>query len=80
MVLSCLYDSFRLFSGKKSSGPLRIQSMHAFGGGNLVDHRVGNSSFIIFSSTFFCNKRRFLLKPKFFFYVLLLFMKLIFDI
>ena len=28
----------RPFSGKKSSGPLQIQSMHAFGGGNLDDH------------------------------------------
>ena len=37
--------------------------------------RVGNSSFIIFSFTFFYNKRRFLLKPKFFFYFLLLFLK-----
>ena len=30
-------------------------------------YRVGNSSFIIFSFTFFYNKR-FLFKPKFFFY------------
>ena len=34
--------------------------------------RVGNSSFIIFSFTFFYNKRRFRFKPKFFFYFLLL--------
>ena len=37
--------------------------------------RVGNSSFIIFSFTFFYNKRRFRFKAKFFFYFLLLFLK-----